>query len=94
MDDKLTTEDAITVLRNLQDWLYFSGINCGTSIQREAIDVVIGALIQLKTGKWENIIDGIEYTWGTCDTCDARIPMAYKYYEYCPHCGAKMEVTT
>ena len=94
MDDKLTTKQAITVLRNLQDWLYFSGINGGTSIQREAIDIAIGALIQLKTGKWKNIVDGIEYTWGTCDTCGARIPMPYKYYEYCPHCGAKNEVIT
>ena len=46
MDDKLTTEDAITVLRNLQDWLYFSGINGGTSTQREAIDIAIKALEQ------------------------------------------------
>ena len=46
-----------------------------------------------RTGKWKNIVDGIEYTWGTCDTCGARIPMPYKYYEYCPHCGMKNEVT-
>ena len=46
MDDKLTTKDAITVLRNLQDWLYFSAMNGGTSIQREAIDIAIGALKQ------------------------------------------------
>lgn len=43
-----------------------------------------------KKGKWGNIVDGTEYSWGTCDTCGARIPMAYKYYEYCPHCGADM----
>ena len=44
MDDKLTTKDAITVLRSLQDWLYLSGINGGTSLQREAIDIAIEAL--------------------------------------------------
>ena len=44
IDDKLTNKDAITVLRNLQDWLYLSGINGGTSIQREAIDIAIKAL--------------------------------------------------
>ncbi len=48
MDDKLTTKQAITVLRNLQDWLYYSSMNGGTSIQREAIDIAIGALIQPK----------------------------------------------
>lgn len=47
---------------------------------------------QSKKGKWKNIVDGIEYTWGTCDTCGAHIPMPYKYYEYCPHCGTKNEV--
>lgn len=46
MDDKLTNKDAITVLRNLQDWLYLSGVNGGTSIQREAIDIAIKALKQ------------------------------------------------
>ena len=45
-----------------------------------------------KTGKWKNIVEGIEYACGTCDTCGMRIPMAYKYYEYCPHCGMKNEV--
>ena len=43
-----------------------------------------------KRGKWKNIVDGIEYTWGTCDSCGARIPMPYKYYKYCPNCGADM----
>lgn len=46
MNDKLTAEDAITVLRNLQDWLYYSSMNGGTSIQREAIDMAIGVLKQ------------------------------------------------
>lgn len=41
------------------------------------------------TGKWTNVVDGIEYTWGICDKCGAHIPMPYKYYEYCPHCGRK-----
>ena len=47
---------------------------------------------QPKVGKWENISDGIEYNWGTCNKCKTRIPMAYKYYEFCPNCGIKMEV--
>ena len=48
MDDKLTSKDAITVLRSLQDWLYLSGINGGTSLQRKAIDIAIEALKQPK----------------------------------------------
>ena len=34
---ELTPKEAITVIRNLQDWLYLSGINGGTRIQREAL---------------------------------------------------------
>lgn len=45
-------------------------------------------------GKWKDIVEGIECAYGTCGTCGTRIPMAYKYYEYCPHCGTKNEVTT
>ena len=45
MDDyNLTTKDAIKVMQNLQDWLYFSSMNGGTSIQRKAIDMAIRAL--------------------------------------------------
>lgn len=44
MNKKLTRKEAIAVLRNLQDWLYFSSMNGGTSIQREAIDIAIAAL--------------------------------------------------
>ena len=49
MDYLISKEQAIPILRNLQDWLYFSGINGGTKIQREAIDVaiVVGASRQL-----------------------------------------------
>ena len=44
MDYLISKEQAIPILRNLQDWLYFSGINGGTKIQREAIDVAIKAI--------------------------------------------------
>lgn len=44
MDYLISKEQAIQILRNLQDWLYFSGINGGTKIQREAIDVAIKAI--------------------------------------------------
>lgn len=41
---ELTPKEAITVIRNLQDWLYFSGMNGGTKIQREALDIAVKAL--------------------------------------------------
>lgn len=44
MHPSIDTKTAIIVLKNLQDWLYFSSINGGTKIQREAIDIAIKAL--------------------------------------------------
>lgn len=58
--------------------------------EKQKVDEDIGHDI----GKWKDIVEGIECAYGTCGTCGTRIPMAYKYYEYCPHCGAKNEVTT
>ena len=49
-DIKMDPETAIQVLKNLQDWLYFSSMNGGTSMQREAIDIGIAA-IEDKLGK-------------------------------------------
>ena len=40
----MSTDEAIKVLRSLQDWLYFSSMNGGSRIQREAIDIAIAAL--------------------------------------------------
>ena len=44
MNEKLTSEQAIKVLKGLQDWLYLCSMNGGASIQREAIDIAIAAL--------------------------------------------------
>lgn len=71
------------------DELYSDGDNNRANRIIDAAD----SYAEPKTGKWKNIVDGIEYSWGTCDMCGARIPMAYKYYEYCPHCGSRNEVT-
>lgn len=53
-----------------------------------------GAIEQIpirEHGKWIGIVDGIEYTWATCNKCKGRTSMAYKYYNFCPNCGAEME---
>jgi len=43
-DEKMSPDEAIEVLRSLQDWLYFCSMNGGTKIEREAIDVAIACL--------------------------------------------------
>ena len=40
----MSVEEAIEVLTALEDWLYFSAMNGGTKIQREAIEIAIQAL--------------------------------------------------
>ena len=40
----MSPDEAIEVLRRLQDWLYLCSMNGGTKIQREAIDIAIAAL--------------------------------------------------
>ena len=44
MHHSIDIETAIIILKNLQDWLYYSSMNGGTKIQREAIDIGIKAL--------------------------------------------------
>ena len=44
MSTTITPKEAITVIRNLQDWLYFSSMNGGTKIQREALDIAVNAI--------------------------------------------------
>lgn len=84
-DNNLTTKDAITVLQNLQDWLYFSSMNGGTSIQRKAIDMAVRALEQpeQRKGKWIHVS---EETW-KCDQCEE---ISCCSPNFCPDCGADM----
>jgi hypothetical protein len=49
-ETKMDPETAIRVLKGLQDWLYSSSINGGTSMQQEAIDIAVAA-IEDKLGK-------------------------------------------
>ena len=72
MDDKLTTKDATTVLRNLQDWLYYSSMNGGTSIQREAIDMAIGALKQPEIVRCKDCKYWIPYDWMFSEVWQSR----------------------
>jgi hypothetical protein len=40
----MSADEAIEVLKALENWLYFSSMNGGTKIQREAIEIAIAAL--------------------------------------------------
>ena len=63
----------------------------------EALDVAIKALqsAEPKRGKWIYHIDDLFPAESTmeCNQCHAEQPLTCDD-EFCPHCGAKMEVTT
>lgn len=87
MDDTISKKAVLVAVKDaLMAWSYM------TEWRDEKIIKAIAEMppAEQKRGKWKNIVDGIEYTWGTCDSCGARIPMPYKYYKYCPNCGADM----
>lgn len=82
----MTKDEVIAVLRGLQDWLYFSAMNGGTKIQREAIDVAIEAIHsepQRMRGKWIHVS---EEMW-KCDQCEE---ISCCSPNFCPDCGADM----
>ena len=73
---ELTPKEAITVIRNLQDWLYLSGMNGGTKIQREALDIAVKAI--------EKQIQSEEsFEW--CDGCKE-----YDQEKHCCHRYSKV----
>lgn len=42
-------------------------------------------------GKWVKHKDHIN-PYITCSVCNMFMPDEFKYFDYCPHCGAKMDV--
>ena len=76
MSTTITPKEAITVIRNLQDWLYFSSMNGGTKIQREALDIAVKAI--------EKQIQSEEsFEW--CDGCKE-----YDQEKHCCHRYSKV----
>ena len=88
----MTREDAITLLKNIQN-----GIDETNFLDRCAIDMAIEALKEQKQGKWEFVGDNCFM----CKTCgyvaDANWLREWRTHtddsEYptaCPNCGARM----
>ena len=92
MSTTITPKEAITVIRNLQDWLYFSSMNGGTKIQREALDIAVNAIekqIPMKAV-------GTHYAHMRCPSCNHRIPSgggssSRRRDNWCNYCGQKID---
>ena len=83
---ELTPKEAITVIRNLQDWLYFSSMNGGTKIQREALDIAVNAI--------EKQIQAEEsFEWCTdCKEYDQEKHCCHRYSKVIRQTVAEMKV--
>ena len=89
---ELTPKEAITVIRNLQDWLYLSSMNGGTKIPREALDIAFKAIekqIPMKAV-------GTHYAHMRCPSCNHRIPSgggssSRRRDNWCNYCGQKID---
>lgn len=88
----MTREEAIFTLQEAVDESFGAGIEIITRDGCEAIEMAIEALEERKTGKWiERDRDH------QCTNCEGLISKYIPWYlsglpNYCPFCGAKMEV--
>lgn len=93
----MSNEEAVKMLRTMQRTVYLGNrkfedaIECAIKALSEPLQpwevlVAQAVLSQPKMGKW------IRNGWAiTCSECGYDMP--YTVRNYCPNCGAKMEVT-
>ena len=89
MTREMTREEAAAILESEADFLYSQD----EPYNRQASKMAIEALQERKAGKWEKrLIATVPFTiYGyECPFCEFRT--AANNFNYCPNCGAKMEV--
>lgn len=98
MDDLISRQQAIDALRTCYDTETITMdngdeyINYGDAVGE--IEQLPSAEPQRIMGRWITDKQGF-VTWSAiCNKCGTRTQMLDGYYNFCPHCGAKMEVTT
>lgn len=46
----------------------------------------------VKHGKWEPVARGLRVKCSVCESGMESHPIAFSSYDFCPHCGAKMDL--
>lgn len=69
-------------------------VMCGSCLMGTAFDVLEATPSvnpKQRTGKW-SIKEGELALWDVCSECKKMVMHKAPFYNYCPNCGAKMEV--
>ena len=93
--DCISRQAVIVALRKMQTYKLFSGDDMLLIDQARAqTELMLLPPAQPKMGKWIYHIDDLFPAESTmeCNQCHAEQPLICDD-EFCPHCGAKMEVT-
>ena len=81
----MTREEAIMRLEDLQpEFEYFPE-------DKEALTMAIEALNEPEERKAEWIVTGPFFDFFRCSCCGYKTPWTRNIFNFCPHCGAKME---
>ena len=85
MDDLISRQVAIDALETTSFDDYGDYM-----ITRELIEQLPSAQPERKTGKW-SIKNGELAFWDVCSECGRMVIHRTPFYNFCPHCGARME---
>ena len=93
----MTKEEAI---KHLSEWMDEKMWRCFGTIDREAIGMAIEALQDKSSGEWERLIEYmsesdeglITFDGYRCSVCGVKVFVdEFRFWDYCPNCGALME---
>ena len=91
----MTKDEAIELMGQIRDYLTSGSPIWRTSLIDEACSMAIEALEEHRIGKWIDMTNNgaaIRTPWWESGKCDKCGKYGSKAWDYCPHCGTKMEV--
>lgn len=100
----MTNEEAVYILNHLIQKIEASPNKTNIlTKEKQALEIAIEALKERPQGEWIDKDYGIGKCWATCSECgesangeakDTGFGYDYSFPNFCPNCGACMEVST
>ena len=89
MSDLISRQAAIDAV--IEDWNECCGVYDADTIIHDVTDVIEHLpTVQPKRGKWYTENNSF-IVLDVCDQCMKAVRHVAPFYDFCPHCGAKME---